>query len=78
MQVRINGKGINKHEQKAFEWFLESANQGNSQGQYNLGCCYENGLGTERDIKNAIRWYEIALGNGYEGARSRLIRLRQR
>jgi TPR repeat protein len=48
-----------KDEKKAFELFLVSAKNGCSSGQYYLGYCYENGIETEKNVKDAIRWYEI-------------------
>ena len=32
--------------------------------QNNLGFCYEYGIGTEKDLKNALCWYQIAAENG--------------
>ncbi len=35
---------------------------GDSDAQFNLGVCYENGFGVERNLKKAIQWYEAAAG----------------
>ena len=38
---------------KIFEWFERSAKQGDSDAQYALGVCYENGNGVDIDIAEA-------------------------
>ena len=56
--------GVEKDENKAFEWYKKSASQGDSNVQYSLGCCYENGIGTKPDYKKAVKWYENAAEQG--------------
>ncbi|RGB37214.1 kinase-like domain-containing protein, partial [Rhizophagus diaphanus] len=56
-----------KNQIRAFKWYLRSAENRNSYGQYRLGKCYENGIGTD---KNATKAFELYLksainGNGY-------------
>ena len=48
-----NGIGISKHEKKAIEWYLKSAESENAITQNNLGNCYQNGIGTEINESNA-------------------------
>ncbi|RHZ51822.1 hypothetical protein Glove_469g19 [Diversispora epigaea] len=48
---------IQNHEEKAFQSYLKSAEGGNSYGQSNLGCCYENGIGTTKYEEKAFHWY---------------------
>lgn len=36
---------------KGFEFFIQSASQGNAAGIFNLGICHEKGLGTDQDFK---------------------------
>ncbi len=33
---------------------------GDSDARFNLGVCYENGIGVERNLKKAIQWYKAA------------------
>ena len=35
----------------------DSAQQGDAQAQHDLGWCYENGVGVDRDVKDAADWY---------------------
>ncbi|CAB5380059.1 unnamed protein product [Rhizophagus irregularis] len=50
------GIGKKKDEFKAFEFYLESAEGGNSDALNNLGYCYQNGIGIEKDEKKAFEW----------------------
>ncbi len=49
---------------KAFDWFKLAAEQGNKVGQYNLGCCFFWGLGTNKDEKAALSWFLKAAEQG--------------
>ena len=40
------GIGTDKNQNKAFEWYLKSAENGIAMAQYNLAICYEDGIGT--------------------------------
>ena len=42
---------------QALYWFKLSAEQGNSSAQNNLGAFYENGIGTEANLQEAMKWY---------------------
>jgi TPR repeat protein len=61
----MNGKGINKNETKAFDWYLKSAtvgciygqSSGNAVAQNNLGDCYQFGVGTDKNEIKAFEWY---------------------
>ena len=57
---------------KAFYWYRRSAKGGYAAGQYNLGYQYEHGLGTERDIEQAVLWYGAAASRGYGAAENNL------
>ena len=41
-----------------------AGDKGHITAQYNLGVCYEDGIGTEQDYAQALRWYELAAKNG--------------
>jgi hypothetical protein len=45
--------------------FREKANQGNKEAQCNLGLCYQQGVGTEKDMQQAIFWMEKAAQQDY-------------
>ena len=46
---------------KAFKWSKESADKGDSGGQYILGCCFAEGIGVEKNDKEAVKlWIKAA------------------
>ena len=62
------GDGVKLDRQKAFEYYLISANKGNPETQYKVGNCYETGQGTEQDLDQAIIWYQKSAAQGYPDA----------
>ena len=59
----------------AVEWFRKAADQNCPDAFYELGVCYENGEGVDRDLDKAIGWYRKALEGGFERAQSAIIRV---
>ena len=58
---------------KAVEYWKKAAELGDAQGQFNLGCCYEEGsFGLEKDIERARLWLEKAAAQGHGGAKEQL------
>ncbi|RHZ46348.1 hypothetical protein Glove_624g37 [Diversispora epigaea] len=55
--VRSNENETTKDEEKEFQWYLKSAEEGDSNRQYYLGYCYMNGIGTIKDEEKAFQWY---------------------
>ena len=53
---------------KAFEWYLKSAQNGDTDGMYRVGCCYDHGEGVEQDDTKAYEWYLKAAENGHGDA----------
>jgi TPR repeat protein len=62
---------------KARELYQKAANQGNVQAQYNLGVCYENGLGVEPDLPKAAKYYQEAADQGSQDAQDAIANLKQ-
>jgi TPR repeat protein len=54
----LEGRGFEKDEKKAFEWFQKAANQNDSKGLCKLGYCYQNGYGVMQDKKMAVNYFE--------------------
>ena len=54
----LKGRGFEKNEKKAFEWFKKAANQNNPIGLYQLAKCYHNGVGVSQDKAQAAIYYE--------------------
>jgi TPR repeat protein len=71
--------GVVLHSEKKFEeafrYYALSADQGYTDGEVKLGCCYGNGAGTEVDLGKARYWFERAAAKGHEGATNALADL---
>lgn len=65
----------NQYLKKAYELFLESANNNNRVGQYNVGICLLEGRGTTRNTSEALSWLQKSSENGYELAKDKLAEL---
>jgi TPR repeat protein len=44
--------------------FRLAADQGNAQGQVNLGYMYQLGLGVKQSDKEAVKWYRLSAEKG--------------
>uniref|UniRef100_UPI0040262DE2 tetratricopeptide repeat protein n=1 Tax=Alloprevotella sp. TaxID=1872471 RepID=UPI0040262DE2 len=64
--------GVDKDYGKAAEWYRKSAEQGNSEGQWKLGGCYEFGQGIDKDYGKAVEWYRKAAEQGNTEAKKKL------
>lgn len=53
-------KGFERNPKKAFEKYIEAANQGHPLAQYQLGSCYYFGRGTDKDKKKAFKYWELS------------------
>ena len=56
-KMHCYGLGTEQNYEKAFEWFLKSAQEGNKFSQYSLANLYYYGNGAERNLKEAFGWY---------------------
>jgi len=52
--------GLAQDTQLAIEYYRRSAADGDACGLYNLGRCYENGIGIDKDHAKAIMWLRLA------------------
>ncbi|MCT2534687.1 sel1 repeat family protein [Aquibacillus koreensis] len=57
---------------EAIEWYQMAADRGDSYGEFNLGLCYESGIGTQVNMKKAKYWYQKAALKGDDQAKQRL------
>ena len=53
-----NGIGVEKDEEKAFEWYKKSTKLNYAPAQFALAWIYFNGIGVEKDEEKAFEWYE--------------------
>ena len=51
-----SGDGVEKSMERAFKWYLPTAENGNYIAQYNVGNCYYNGEGVEKDYEKAAHF----------------------
>ena len=58
------GLGTKQDYEKAFEWFLKSAQEGNKFAQYSLANLYYYGNGVEKDLSQAFLWYRKSASQG--------------
>jgi len=58
------GRGVEKNEAKAVEWYSKAAAQDHISACGNLGVCYEEGAGVTRDMNKALLYYEKAANKG--------------
>jgi len=60
-----NKGNVGEDNDKAFKYFLPSAEQGFAKSQLSLGVCYENGYGVSKDKYKAVEWYRKAAEQGH-------------
>jgi TPR repeat protein len=58
------GRGVEKDQAKAVEWFRKSAEQGNAVAQRLIGQCYLEGEGVEKDQAQAVEWFSKSAQQG--------------
>lgn len=63
-KMHCYGLGIEQNYEKAFEWFLKSAKEGNKFAQYSLANLYYYGNGVEKDLSQAFLWYRKSSSQG--------------
>ena len=66
-----NGLGVEQNYEQAVKWW-EKASVNNVAAKYNLGVCYEKGLGTPIDYKKAEECYLISANQGDADAQENL------
>ena len=64
----FNGKGVGQSDEKAFKWYLKSAEQRHAGAQYKLGWMYEYGLGVDQSYELAVEGYKKAAEQGHIGS----------
>lgn len=62
---------------EAFRWYMKAALMNDPEGEYNVGFCYESGIGTEVNMKEAKKWYMSASLKGDEESKLRLKALKK-
>ncbi|CAG7815644.1 unnamed protein product, partial [Allacma fusca] len=80
--LHLRGEGVPKNEITAFQYFRLAANSsedtlelkhiGEAESMYELGKCWEQGIGTRLDYEKAAHWYSRASQEGCGEASNRL------
>jgi TPR repeat protein len=50
---------------EGIKYLHQAATEGNADAQYQLGCCYAEGLGVTKDTNESAKWLEIAANQNY-------------
>ena len=68
--IYIDSNGRFKNEKEAFKCFVNACKIGTRDGsaENQLGLCYENGIGVDKDEKIAMEWYKRAANKGSASA----------
>jgi TPR repeat protein len=62
------GKGLERDDGKAAEYYRKAGDQGHDRAQFNLGLAHERGRGVEQDLAQALEWYLKAANQGFARA----------
>ncbi len=66
------GRGVAQSDTEAVKWYRKAAEQGDADGQVNLGWMYREGLGVAQSGAEAVKWYRKAAEQGDADAQNRL------
>ena len=73
--------GVEEAEQgnygNAFKWLARAAAANHAEAQYYLAVMYERGLGMDKNVDEAHRWYQRAADNGFAKAQKRIADIKQ-
>ena len=72
---RLGHLTLEEDPKEAFEWFLKAALEGVATAMGTVGFCYLNGVGTDTDRTEAVKWLRMAADNGIEEASEALTEL---
>ena len=59
---------VSKNDEKAALWYRKAALQGDPEGEYRLGLCYEAGTGVPKSEALALKWFSMAAKEGNPSA----------
>ncbi|MCD7892890.1 MAG: sel1 repeat family protein [Erysipelotrichaceae bacterium] len=59
------GRGLEKDENKAFDLYKQAAAFNDDTGLFNLARCYEDGIGCDKNIINAIEYFQKSCDIGH-------------
>lgn len=62
----------------AYMWARKAAERGNAKAQYQVGNCFEIGIGVDADSQEAMSWYSKADEQGHKRSAQRLVELKKK
>jgi TPR repeat protein len=62
--------GLEQDHNQAAYWWYRSAEQGNVRAYTNIGRCYWKGHGVEQNLVKAVEWFDKAITQGFNDART--------
>ena len=71
-------KGAIRSYKHAFRWFSKAADSREPRAMAAVGLCYERGLGVQRSIQKARKWYAAAVDEGNDNACHTLVQMEAR
>ncbi len=63
-ELTLGGNGIEKNNEKGFALIKECAELGDAECRYDVAVLYQNGIGTEKNILEAVKWYKLSASQG--------------
>jgi TPR repeat protein len=69
-----HGTGVVQNETEALRWYRLAADQGKSEGQFNVDVFYNDGIGVVQNNAGAVRWHRLAADQGDADAQQNLGR----
>lgn len=72
---------IEEHPKEGFELFFQVASfsepENRRVAEYEVGCCYYYGKGTEKDLLEAKKWFEKSFDDDYDDAKKALLKVEE-
>lgn len=53
---------------EVIKWYQTAAEHGDTEAQFVLGCCYDQGQGVQPNVNEAVKWFRLAAENGFSTA----------
>ena len=71
-------KVVHAGEESPFESYLRAAKDGDADAMFIVGRCFLDGVGTEKDVNEARRWFNKAASKGNSASKRILLQLRNK
>ncbi len=71
-----NGRGVQKSEKKAFNWFHKAAKNNHAVAKYYMGISFLQGRGVKKQFHLAKYWFKLAKKQGYKPSINYLNKLK--